>query len=41
MCESVQQIQMLGLGDALDDALAKGDKVCFQHRQQVSLPQLH
>lgn len=40
MCKSVQQIQKQGLGDALDDALTKGDKVCFQHRQQVSLPQL-
>lgn len=41
MCESLQQIQMLGLGDALDDALAREYKVCFQHRQQVSFPQLH
>lgn len=34
MCESLHQIQMLGLGDALDDALAKGDKVCFQHNSK-------
>lgn len=33
MSESVQQIQMQGLGPTLNATLAKGDKMCFQHSQ--------